>query len=1233
MATAHAAAAKAPAFAIPAMQGMALPQARAESRFMPPLASLAAIPALPAVQRKCGGCAAEERDELPVQPRLEVGPVGDRYEREADHIAGQVMAMREVDAGADEASGAAPAVQRACSSCAASSDPESRARRALDQTGGDEEDETVRARHDGPRGTETIQASDSRLTSGGAPLPAATRGFFESRMDRDLSHVRVHKGGDAGPLNQSIAARAFTYRNHIWLGAEEGSGPSFTMAHELAHVMQQTAPGPVRPRARVMRTYYYEEKGKSLPTTHDEVVNLLTTKDTSLFAEVPVPNANSKGFQITKKRFGRADLARFNGTNVPVGMSTAPCPKDQQDNWYCASNAMRTSSRKPTTLDEATIKKVKQNIIHNGSTWGGQDTQSLPRYGPVPGAVPANGFVRDAGGVERAAKPSQPSPSGVVPAPVKSLIELADVKAGAFPSARQKAVRQLRNYMFGFQEVSGHYRDIRLGVEERRKEMKAAGKNDLSSLPDALTPWEVKADLIDSIKGVGQVQKIHATSKDIILKKWTSDLEGGIARSEPVPNAVAVPGNLYLWRDTGLAKGAWSYLWAPDDSEAAKLYAALGPDPDYDTLNKNSRCLREALLIPATAPKAGSAAATKLAASPAPGCLKPLRASQAPQRVRRAPPKKKPAKPKPPPDPFQAHFENWKAKQTGLTKGFETYGKSQKGGERRGAMAELEARQNIAGTVPGKEAALSKKGAETLKEQGSELFWLETLGGRSGALIGQLRKRFGGLFEKLVNAYATMREKVEAFLARLAPKKPGKGIGRAVLTIIAKLLGAVGRWVLPQVYQALQDCLEEGVSKKIDDMFSDGPLAVIREKVDAAIAFANELTEGVLNAIGGVGDKLATTLGTTVDEIKEATDFIEQIIAIGKGVFDAVRLAICAAGGIESFGLACAVTLIDKVLSFFDASPLEALGESLLSTCMGQTLLAEALMAFEAVRKLPSTIAATIVDFIKPILPEAARGILCDTAGMKLELPKVRDVTCGSGGSPGATPGPGADGKYTKGDWSPPSRYTPGAREKTEDRASTYLEGGGDPGPPPPKPKPDPKPKGGDAPDKPAAPPSTPAQQPAPEPQAQDGPGKAPATVAPGTGAPATEAADSVGEGHLDGKPMTINIELRGGFDPKKSYDGKTAYTVDLIATDSDNVHYGPVPIEVYVYAIVKADPGWRISFKFKLAKDANNIVLTDGVTGNSFEIHDSATKVRSGKLRGVKSTRHAAPPMEGKKK
>jgi hypothetical protein len=110
------------------------------------------------------------------------------------------------------------------------------------------EDHTVQARRTSPQAAAPshrgvgLGASGSALVTGGSPLPAATRKFFESRMNRDLSHVRLHRSEHSNQLNGEIGARAFTFLNHIWLGENVGHEPNFVLAHELAHVAQQTGP-------------------------------------------------------------------------------------------------------------------------------------------------------------------------------------------------------------------------------------------------------------------------------------------------------------------------------------------------------------------------------------------------------------------------------------------------------------------------------------------------------------------------------------------------------------------------------------------------------------------------------------------------------------------------------------------------------------------------------------------------------------------------------------------------------------------------------------------------------------------------------------------------------------------------------------------------------------------------------------------------------------------------------
>lgn len=82
----------------------------------------------------------------------------------------------------------------------------------------------------------------------GDPLPAREREFFGGRMAFDFGAVRIHTGGDAAESARDAGAKAYTYGNHVVFnegryqpGTHEGRR---LLAHELAHVMQQTGAGP-----------------------------------------------------------------------------------------------------------------------------------------------------------------------------------------------------------------------------------------------------------------------------------------------------------------------------------------------------------------------------------------------------------------------------------------------------------------------------------------------------------------------------------------------------------------------------------------------------------------------------------------------------------------------------------------------------------------------------------------------------------------------------------------------------------------------------------------------------------------------------------------------------------------------------------------------------------------------------------------------------------------------------
>jgi hypothetical protein len=78
---------------------------------------------------------------------------------------------------------------------------------------------------------------------GGSALNRNVRARVEPLLGMDLSGVRVHDSSKARDAAGSIGARAFTHRNHIWLGPNESADDAKLLTHEAAHVLQQSNDG------------------------------------------------------------------------------------------------------------------------------------------------------------------------------------------------------------------------------------------------------------------------------------------------------------------------------------------------------------------------------------------------------------------------------------------------------------------------------------------------------------------------------------------------------------------------------------------------------------------------------------------------------------------------------------------------------------------------------------------------------------------------------------------------------------------------------------------------------------------------------------------------------------------------------------------------------------------------------------------------------------------------------
>ena len=181
---------------------------------------------------------------------LRLGPPDDAFEREADRVAGVVIAGGN---GAGIASAVArtpppPTLQRLCPEC-----EEEALQRQCAACAADQED--LQRKGEAPAPTGTVPAATAerigRLRGGGVPLPPDLRGYFEPRLGRDLAPVRLHTGAEAAAAAREVRAQAFTVGPDIAFspGAYDpasGEGRRL-LAHELVHTVQQGAAGAASP--------------------------------------------------------------------------------------------------------------------------------------------------------------------------------------------------------------------------------------------------------------------------------------------------------------------------------------------------------------------------------------------------------------------------------------------------------------------------------------------------------------------------------------------------------------------------------------------------------------------------------------------------------------------------------------------------------------------------------------------------------------------------------------------------------------------------------------------------------------------------------------------------------------------------------------------------------------------------------------------------------------------------
>jgi len=206
-----------------------------------------------------------------IQKKVAIGNPGDKYEREADAVAENIVTGKTVStiSSVSSLNGSSSRTQRQQSDDSLDESVQTKLIqrevkeddyekedgsvqakliqfKSVNETDEEEEKDKVQAKRANSQSESSSKPSTSQLAShainnkgAGTPVQSDVRNTLEQGLQQDLSHVRVHETNSDRESASSIGARAFTYQNHIWLGKGESQTDVRLMAHETTHVLQQ----------------------------------------------------------------------------------------------------------------------------------------------------------------------------------------------------------------------------------------------------------------------------------------------------------------------------------------------------------------------------------------------------------------------------------------------------------------------------------------------------------------------------------------------------------------------------------------------------------------------------------------------------------------------------------------------------------------------------------------------------------------------------------------------------------------------------------------------------------------------------------------------------------------------------------------------------------------------------------------------------------------------------------
>ena len=788
----------------------------------------------------------------------------------------------------------------------------------------------------------------SQLVTGGKPLNEQTQIFYENKLGYDLSHVRIHTGSEADHRAHSIGAHAFTFKNHIWLGSGQEEKPSFLLAHELIHVLQQTQPQKLslkgvhgvekinhsdEPEVQANPFYWVPigvKKALSGTAIHKEILNKIAEENNEIDREVAIPNADrdeNVGFNYK----GQADLHQGITANR-IGL-------------YFESLS-GSDIGKPSKL-RGNISKGKPGVNKSGNITGIEDAPTQITLGEL--------------------KPID-----------KELIEFGKSQMDSYEKGMEFAQAQTNKWSEA---------NPKNGNSPKWDELSFSRFNNSSyDIPDKYT-YDANNPKDDRNLGVGTYMGAGEGVRIVFNPGLKNPVKGGLYAAH-ADNGIIV----YFSRPSNPQE----VLDRTNISELKRAYAAYATELQNEIINKLYESPEK---VDAFSKNSNGRKTHSINSS------RTIKGSNhsSPPRVLRKPKKFKLV------DPFD--FGKWKKSRKSFSKKFSSEKSEDQREHLQLIHLMYEAEESLHKQKipdPPKDKKLppkdeldfhiqsektGKKGKkETTKKKLNltDLYdWMKLWSSSKMGFIGVLRDKFGGTFVKVVEKVNSLKLKLQERVEQAKKKgsKKGNSFGLVAVRAFWRAAAKIGGAVLSNTVGLLVEGLQNGIKNKIADIIPQD-VRTLTDLMEKDFEELRELEANLNNLKTEIEKSLNETITNFETEIESLKTLAEEAEKYGKYIKWAM------------IALNCGTPPLWGCLKVLAKGLMARMVDEILQWCWTQEKFAGIVLSTGWFDSIPGTIAHGVANKVEEFLPKKVKPIFDRSNFDNAARPPASDIPCDEGPTP-----------------------------------------------------------------------------------------------------------------------------------------------------------------------------------------------------------------------------------------